>query len=50
MINLKMNVACFKSECLFLCKDAKKADETLGKVELFEMHRCFYINLILIPS
>jgi len=27
MNNLKMKIAGFKSECLILCKDAKKGDE-----------------------
>jgi len=34
--NLKMNVADFKSECLILCKDAKKGDEISSFNELFK--------------
>jgi len=41
-----MNVVDFKSECLILCKDAKKGDEISGFNELFKHCICFLIDLI----
>jgi len=37
MNNLKMKIAGFKSECLILCKDAKKGDEIFGYDQLISL-------------
>jgi hypothetical protein len=38
MNNLKMKIAGFKSECIILCKDAKKGDEISGIDELISLY------------